>query len=76
MCVKGKRDLRYNWLTLGFPGGSDGKNMPAMQETYVQYELLTHIDTHTHTHTHTHSPKNTEHYKIQNQLHTLQFTLT
>ena len=28
--------LRFNWYAVGFPGGSVVKNLPAMQETWVQ----------------------------------------
>ena len=27
----------YNYFTKGFPGGSNGKNLPAMQETQVSF---------------------------------------
>ena len=34
--LTGKSCLSNSWITLGFPGGSAVKNLPAMQETWVQ----------------------------------------
>ena len=38
LCLKFLVRISIPWLVFikGFPGGSDGKNLPAMQETWVQ----------------------------------------